>query len=242
MLILDHLFVVLVVLVHPVAGYVSFQRLMRRAAAGMTINRLHLYNSTLIGHWALFAVALGIWSASGRPAEKLGAALSLDSGFFVAAALTAAGIILLLRQLRRMLSATPEEFGKLRGQLREVEIILPANSAELERFAWVSLTAGIVEETLWRGYLFWYLLHFMPLWAVALVSTIGFGLAHAYQGPRNVPKVIAVGAVFALLFMLSGSIWLPMLLHAVADLLQGRLAYEVIRRSDAPAAEPPSPQ
>jgi membrane protease YdiL (CAAX protease family) len=45
------------------------------------------------------------------------------------------------------------------------------------------------------------------------------------------PKITLVGGVFAGLYLLSGSIWLPMLLHAAVDILQGRLAYEVIHRA-----------
>jgi len=73
----------------------------------------------------------------------------------------------------------------------------------------------------------------MPLWAAALVSTVGFGLAHAYQGLSQLPKITLVGGVFAGLYLLSGSIWLPMLLHAAVDILQGRLAYEAIHRTDS---------
>ena len=43
---------------------------------------------------------------------------------------------------------------------------------------------------------------------------------------------ILVTAVFALLFLLTGSLWLPMILHAAVDILQGRAAYEIMRRSD----------
>jgi membrane protease YdiL (CAAX protease family) len=33
------------------------------------------------------------------------------------------------------------------------------------------------------------------------------------------------------LYLLTGSIWLPIILHAAIDILQGRMAYEVMRRS-----------
>ena len=69
----------------------------------------------------------------------------------------------------------------------------------------------------------------MPLWAAAIVSAIGFGLAHAYQGAANVPKITLVGAVFAVLYYITGSLWLPMILHAVFDMLQGRTVYELLR-------------
>ena len=89
----------------------------------------------------------------------------------------------------------------------------------------MSITAGIVEETIWRGFLFWYFGQVMPLWAAAVLSAIGFGLAHAYQGFRAVPRIIAVGSIFVLLYLLTGSLWLSMLLHAIVDMLQGRAIF-----------------
>jgi membrane protease YdiL (CAAX protease family) len=95
----------------------------------------------------------------------------------------------------------------------------------------LSITAGIVEETLWRGFLFWYLGQFMPLWAAAIISAVGFGLAHSYQGLANVPRVAIVGAVFSGLYLLTGSLWLPIILHIAVDLLQGRMVFEVLRKT-----------
>ena len=70
----------------------------------------------------------------------------------------------------------------------------------------------------------------MPLWAAAVVSTIAFGLAHAYQGLSQIPLITLVGAVFAGMYVLTGSVWLPIILHAAVDIVQGRIAYEVMRR------------
>ena len=115
--------------------------------------------------------------------------------------------------------------------------MMPLNGSELARFNMLSLTAGIVEETLWRGFLFWYLGHVMPLWTAAIISAVGFGLAHSYQGLANIPRVAMIGAVFSGLYLLTGSLWLPIILHAAVDLLQGRMAYEVLR-SNAKKATP----
>ena len=72
----------------------------------------------------------------------------------------------------------------------------------------------------------------MPVWAAAVISAVGFGVAHAYQGKENVPKIIAVGAVFVTVYLVSGSLWLPIVLHAAVDLFQGRTVYEVIKRDE----------
>jgi membrane protease YdiL (CAAX protease family) len=232
MTILDHVLIFVVTVVYPVSGYVSFQRLLRSVAAGKPVNRVRLYDLTLLGHWGLFAAAFAIWIYFGRTWSDLGFGLSIDAGFLAGAVLTVVGIVLLIMQLRQVANASSDDFRTFKSQIGILEVILPRNGNELGRFNVMAVTAGIVEETLWRGFLIWYLAHFMPLWGAAVLSAVGFGLAHAYQGIGNLPKITAVGAVFVVLFLVSGSLWLPMVLHAAVDLLQGRTAYEVIYRAD----------
>ena len=66
MLLVDHLLFAVIAFVHPIVGYISWQRLMRRIAAGETVNRPQLYSMTMAGHWTLFAVTLVLWVGAGR--------------------------------------------------------------------------------------------------------------------------------------------------------------------------------
>ena len=231
MTLLDHGFVVLIAIIYPVAGLIGFRRLLRRVAAGKSVNRSRLYRNTLVGHWTLFLVCMAIWVGAARPWPALGFGLHYDTWFALAAVLTIAGIAVLIQQIRQVSSATQEDIDRIRERFGNLSIMMPQNGNELARFYGLSITAGIVEEVLWRGFLIWYLSQFMPVWGAAIVSTIGFGLAHAYQGLSHLPQITVVGAVFAALYMMSGSIWLPIILHAAVDILQGRLAYDVIYRS-----------
>ena len=232
MTILDHLFVFIFVVIYPIAGFVGFRRLLKRAEGGAIIDRAGLYRNTAINHWILFLVALLLWSNLERPWSSLGIETGVDQWFLAALGLTIAGIVMLLLQVRQVAGAAQTDLAQLRAQFGKLALIIPQNGNELARFNLLSITAGIVEELLWRGFLIWYLGQVMPLWAAAIVSSVGFGLAHAYQGLEHLPKITLVGGAFAGLYLLSGSIWLPMLLHAAVDILQGRLAYEVIHRSD----------
>ncbi len=238
---LDHVFVVLFAIVYPAVGFVSFQRLLKRVAQGQAVLRLKLYHATLIGHWLLFAVAVILWTMASRDAKMLGLGFDLSLGLLAAAGLTVGGIVILIGQLRFAAAADADLLRRIERSFGSLVHLLPHDRRELARFSLLSITAGIVEETLWRGYLLWYLTLYMPLLPAALLSTIGFGLAHAYQGWRTLPRITIVGGVFTALYVLSGSLWLPIVLHGAVDLLQGRLAYQVIRRraaasrSDAPA-------
>ena len=231
MTLFDHGFVTLITIVYPIASFFGFRRLLRRIAAGEPVNRSQLYRNTFIGHWTLFFMCMAMWAGEARPWSALGLGLELDLRFGLGVVMTVLGIVVLLAQIRQVKSATHEELCGLRKQLGNLSVIVPQNGNELARFYGLSITAGIVEEILWRGFLIWYLSQFMPLWAAAVVSTIGFGLAHAYQGIVHLPQVTAVGAAFAGLYLLTGSIWLPIILHAAVDILQGRMTYDVMYRS-----------
>ena len=237
MTLVDHLFIFIIVAVHPVAGYVSYQKLVRQARAGEVIDRSRLYEMSILQQWTLFGICLALWAGSGRSWETLGFTFELAPYFAAGAALAVAATVALYLQYRQVTTASREDLDRYRESVGTLDLIIPRNGNELGRFNALSVTAGIVEETLWRGFLIWYLMAFMPVWVAAIVSSVAFGIAHAYQGPRNIPKIALVGGVFAAVFLLTGSLWLAMLLHAVMDIVQGRVGYELFRRTDG---DPPA--
>ena len=76
--ILDHVFFLIVAVVLPIVGYVTFQRLLRRVAAGEQVNPMHLYRTTALAQWALFVVLVMTWFLLERPFAELG--FTLDAG------------------------------------------------------------------------------------------------------------------------------------------------------------------
>lgn len=235
---LDFLFVLLFAVVYPTAGYFSFQQLLRRIAAGERVSRRRLYVATLTGHWVLFGLAILVWRIQDRSFEMLGFSLEVDAWFAIATVVTIAAIAGLLSQLRAAERADPEFLSEVTRGFGSVVHLLPHTRREYAGFVAVAVTAGIVEEVLWRGFLIWYLGQFVPIWTAALISVLGFGLAHAYQGRASIPKITLVGAVLTAIFMLSGSLWLPIILHAAIDVLQGKLGLTVITRRAEAAHDP----
>jgi membrane protease YdiL (CAAX protease family) len=74
---------------------------------------------------------------------------------------------------------------------------------------------------LFRGFLLRYL-HAFP-WGIdvtqaLLLSSIIFALQHLYQGWGGVLGSTVIGFVFGLLYLLSGSLLLPIIIHAALDL------------------------
>lgn len=227
---LDHLFVLMFVVAYPVAGFIGFRKLLARIGSGMSVDRLQLYRNTILGHWALFVLGLLVWIVAGRDWKNLGLGIATDVPFVLASVLTIAGISLLILQLTQVVRADQDTIDRFGDRFGRLSLLVPHNGSELKRFYGVSVTAGIVEEILWRGYLMWYLTQMMPLWAAGVCSAVGFGVAHGYQGWDHVPRVTLVGAAFVVLYMLTGSVWLSVILHIAVDVLQGRLAYEIASR------------
>lgn len=229
---LDHTFVFVFAVIYPIAGFIGFRRLLKKIEAGIAIHRNRLYASTIAWHWLLLLIALIVWSDAGRSWTELGFGLVLNIRFLIGATLCIAGIAFLVAQLRQVATASQKDLHRVTLEGGDLLLLVPRNGSELARFNILSVTAGIVEETLWRGFLIWYLSQFMPVWAAAILSAVGFGIAHGYQGLAKVPRITVVGSIFAGLYLLTGSLWLPIILHAAVDLLQGRLAHDVLRRID----------
>jgi membrane protease YdiL (CAAX protease family) len=103
--------------------------------------------------------------------------------------------------------------------------MLPQRGIELTFWIALSVTAGICEETIFRGYL---QRQFMALTksgpAGILLSAATFGAAHAYQGFRMVILIALYGAMFGILAYWRASVRPGMIAHAWQDSLNGVLA------------------
>ena len=99
--------------------------------------------------------------------------------------------------------------------------LLPRTPGERRLFTLVGITAGVCEEWLYRGFFLAVVAAMAggpPAWVLVLVAAVAFGLAHAYQGLGGILLTGVLGGVLAALYLDTGSLLLPVLLHAVIDL------------------------
>jgi len=225
-----HIFVLTFTVVYPVAGYISYQKLLEKTAAGEAIDRVRLYRGTTINQWLLFAAGAILWYFTGNPWSDIGVRWPTYDSAWIGVAVVAAAITFLYQQVNKVRAAGDEDLRRYAAQIGTVTPVIPTTRDELRHFNRLALTAGVVEEFLWRGLLIWYLSGFMGLLPAALVATVAFGVAHAYQGAAKTLQIVLVGFVFTALFLLTKSLLLTVVLHAAADLLQGRLGYEILSR------------
>jgi len=226
----DHIFILLLFGVLPFYGAWSFKKYLKQIAAGAPPNRVRLYQETLVLQWVAFAVVAAEWAMLGRPAADLGFTASSTLQISVGASVLALVTAYLVYAWQAAGKMTEEEKSTAAEGLGALVHFLPQDDRDYRHFVGLSITAGIVEEFLYRGFAFWYLAHFMPMWAVVLVSSIAFGLGHTYQGAGGAVRVALIGIAFGALYVLTGSIWLPMLAHVVLDILQGAGVLEILRQ------------
>lgn len=102
---------------------------------------------------------------------------------------------------------------------RDRGLLVPRTGAERAVAAGVAVTGGVFAELLYRG-LFITLVASMgaPLWAAAVLSVVLFSLAHLYQGWWGLVSAGTSGALFTVLYLGTGSLWVPILVHVALDL------------------------
>lgn len=111
-----------------------------------------------------------------------------------------------------------------------IDFLLPRKASEYWLFAAVAVTAGICEEILYRGFLFHYLAEGqwqLSLGPVLFLTSVAFGLAHIGQGWKQLLATPLIGLGLGFLFLGTGSLLLPILLHVSIDLRA--LAFAMMR-------------
>ena len=123
------------------------------------------------------------------------------------------GTLLAFRTVRRAVGAE---------ETRLVHDLMPVTSKEKWIFAGLSLCAGFGEEVAYRGYALTALILATGSATFALILTSAtFGVLHAYQGPIGLVRTGVVGLVMGAVFLHTGSLWPPMVGHALIDLVAG---------------------
>lgn len=118
---------------------------------------------------------------------------------------------------------------KTLARLQKRAYILPVTRQEFYCFIILSLSAGIFEEIMFRGFLITYLYNLFGssetgVYAAVVIPAVLFGISHAYQGGYAVIKVVLMAVLFGLVFLFSGSIIWLMIIHFLVDIIGGVLA------------------
>jgi len=105
---------------------------------------------------------------------------------------------------------------------RTVARVGPHGAVEIVLWVLVSLSAGICEEFVFRGYLMRQFAAWFGSWPLGLLaSAVVFGIGHAYQGLGPVLTIVVHGISFGLIALLTRRLVPGMTAHAVEDIVGG---------------------
>ena len=234
-ILLDHILLVMITLVWPVAEWRwYYPRSVLAIAAGVPGARARLYRNSVAPQWVFSAGIIALCVFRGRPWTALLLGPSKPARMGIAFVLVAL-ILALLWQQRRALFTRANWPELVRCSLKRAESLVPRTTGEYRGMILVAFTAGVCEEFLFRGFVLWYFLAFWPGTRIGLVlavisSALLFGFGHIYLGVRNVIETVIGGLFFAALVLLAGSLLPAMMVHVALDLNSFDLGYRAVRK------------
>ena len=179
---------------------------------------VQIYLSMLIAEWGLL---LYVWRAGLRRGSTTLTALIggrwsswrdfvRDLGLAV---VLCAGAMIVMSGVERLLG---------HGHEASIEGFLPRHALEVTLWVLLSLTAGFVEEAVFRGY---FQRQFEAWtrspWIALLLQAALFAVSHGYQGTRACSKIAVFGVLYGLVALWRRSLRPGMIAHALTDIVGG---------------------
>jgi membrane protease YdiL (CAAX protease family) len=225
----DLVYLALIVVALAVDHLVFWPRFLWNAQVQPDRARLRLWWAWMGMLWVLAAAGVALWLGTSRSFELLG--LNFPTGWRL---WTSSGLVLVLAGLylptiAKIAKVNSAQRTALRARFGSLVTMLPRTRGELSWFVALSVTAGVCEEFVFRGYLIWVFHPFFGLWGAAAVSLLVFAAAHAYQGAGGALKSGLLGALLTAVMMAFGSLLPAIVLHALIDIASGVVAWLVLR-------------
>ena len=197
-----------------------------------TQGKLQIYYGNSIFQWIGVGVILLVWWVNDRPFLDLGFGIpSIDP---IALGLIVLFIVVYFLDTWSELRSE-ERLAKTRKKWLKDIPFLPANWQELKHFFFVAITAGFCEEVIFRGFFIQYFLawnqdNLMGTWLSIIIPAFLFAFGHIYQGHLAVLKTLLMAILLGWIFILTESLWIPIIIHFLVDAIGGYIAMRVLRQ------------
>jgi len=200
--------------------------------------RIKMYCATIFFQWLLTALVLWRAFARGLSLNELGIgharSISLFVVTFIGAALIGAAH---WANVQRMASSDHPNLERLRALGAR---LFPRSKSEMALFLVLSLTAGVCEEFLFRGFVIAALFRSgLDTWLVVILSSAMFGLAHLYQGKGGSLGTGILGTLFALVRIIYSNLLPAVVWHSVLDIVAGVAGARFLVKAPVTASEQP---
>jgi len=221
----------------PWRGSIKMRQLLARPSIGPP-DRLALYASTIAFQW--LSVVIIVWRvrAHGIALEEFG--IAMPDAVLVAGMAAGLSCLLILYQLAGLRRFARLDSPRSSFLYQMATKILPQSLVESLAFAALTATVALCEEFIYRGFALAVIAHALrgSLFVGAIVSSLFFAVAHAYQGRRGIILTLIVGGVFAGVRIWTGSLIPSIVAHFLTDLIAGFAAPRILRQ--LPEAQPPA--
>lgn len=215
------------VVIAPISGYFEHNKFKRIASVGAN-KKLKIYQHTIIWSWIPVVLILLLLPFSDVTLSNIGfrwininnSALSK----WIVIPFIALCLIYLFYNVYSIILLNINKKARLEASKKIPEyakLYLPITRHEKKTWIYVALTAGITEEIVYRGYLFFAFTLLFPslsIFHILLITTFLFGIGHIYQGKEAV-KAAILGLIFGFTYIIFDSIIPIIVLHAVQDLV-----------------------
>ena len=212
----------------PISGYYAIKKLKKDIAGGDHQKKAKFYRDTIIWSWIPLILIFLLIPLSGMSLDDIGIKwIDIETtswSKWVVYSVIVFYIFHLSFNVYSIISfkRNKESRAKAAKSLPEdSRFFLPLTKKEKQLWSRVSISAGITEEILYRGYLFYALAVVFPsisLIQVLLITTVIFGLAHVYLG-KEVIKSALLGLFFGIYYIVFDSVLPIIIIHIAQDLV-----------------------
>ncbi len=179
-------------------------------------DRISMYERTMLFEWLMLGLVLvGVWLSGSSLLTVLGDHWRSARQFFRDAGI---GVLFLIASI--VITSIAGSHGGAGD--KATQYLLPQTHIEMVLWIALSISAGICEEALFRGYLqrqFMALTRSVP--AGIALSALAFGAAHSYQGLLRASMIAVLGAMGGMLAYWCRSVRPGMIAHTLQDVLGG---------------------
>jgi membrane protease YdiL (CAAX protease family) len=223
----DAILLFALVIVTPAYSYYTGTRIGR----GFVPARTTAYARTMLSWWLITATMVYEWARLGRPFDALGLQVPHDARSVAGGILCVLMLTYMHGQWRVVARMPAEKLARVAAAMGRAVVILPRTPTEYRWFVALAITAGVCEELLFRGYLLAVTSPYLTLAGAVIAGAAIFGLGHAYQGGRGVAKTALAGLLFGAIYVATGSLVWPIILHVLLDLQGGSIGFRALRAS-----------
>lgn len=222
----DHINVLVFTVLYPVWGIFTYRKIKNDLIENKPGIRIAEYKEAIFWLWLLCIITIVIWISN----DRLFHVLRLDFSFswvvlisILLFVITPFLFLLLFRKIRnddKQRESIKEKFGSVDGNE-----LLPRSKKEFKWFVFASITAGICEELLYRGFLIWYVETLSNTLLAIVISSILFGAAHLYQGVKGFIRGGISGFILALILLWTDTLIIPIFIHIAVDIYGGIIGW-----------------